>query len=339
MRLSPPSGYYLGSGSIVSSDGLILTNAHVAAPTAPGLAGYYGPELFREADPEQLVVSTTTGDGAAEPTYVADILVVDGHLDLAVAKVSSYADGSPLPDNLDLPFVPLGSVADLTRGDDLTVYGYPALNQGDRLTVRPGVVGAFLPDPSGRVPGDRYIIETDATFSGGNSGGMALSNAGELVGVPSSTFTSGLATAHELRAVDLATPLLEAARSGGDYRTPYLTPATGDESIEDLGWGPPKKCSAPGPDVPDDSKPDGARVRLEGFAPGEDVLLVLSSDEGVRRVLASTHDPEVDCVSVPLPTDDQGDLLPAAYRLAVFAGPDRALVGQSSVVVEESFGD
>lgn len=65
VRLSPLSGSYSGSGSIVSADGLVLTNAHVAQRTAPGLATLYGTETYNEEDPEQLVVSTTEGDGPA----------------------------------------------------------------------------------------------------------------------------------------------------------------------------------------------------------------------------------------------------------------------------------
>jgi putative serine protease PepD len=338
VRLSPPSGSYLGSGSIVSPDGLVLTNAHVAQPTAPGLARVYGRDVMRELDPEQLVVSMTTGDGPAEPTWLADVVAVDGHLDLAVLKISAHADGRPLPDGLSLPHVPIGSVDDLARGDELTVYGYPALNQGDRLTVRPGVVGTFLPDPLGLVPGERYIVETTADFSGGNSGGMALSNDGALVGVPSSVFTDEAeqAQAHKLRAVDLAQPLLTAASTGAPYRSPYPPQATGQEAAQDLGWTDGKYCNSPSSQVFDDTTPDVmGRLLLTGMVDGEDVLMVLRDGGEVVKVQVEAYDPDDACTAVRLPktAPEDGTVLPGAYELEVLVGPDRASVLRSSVTV------
>lgn len=337
VRLSPPSGSYLGSGSIVSPDGLVLTNAHVAQPTAPGLARVYDTQVMRELDPDRLVVSMTTGDGPAEPTYLADVLAVDGHLDLAVLKIASFADGRPLPGDLQLPHVPLGSVDDLARGDELTVYGYPALNQGDRLTVRPGVVGTFLPDPLGLVSGERYIVETTADFSGGNSGGMALSNDGALVGVPSSVFTDeAQAQAHKLRAVDLAEPLLSAASTGVPYRSPYPPQATGQEAAEDLGWTDGEYCNSPSSEVFQTSTSDVmGRLRLTGMADGEDVLMVLRDGGEVVKVQVEAYDADDACSAVRLPEDapEDGNVLPGAYELEVLVGPERVSVLRSSVLV------
>jgi putative serine protease PepD len=272
VRLSPPSspsGDYLGSGSIISADGLVLTNAHVARPTAPGLAALYGARDRRQLDPERVVVSTTEGDGPAKPSYLADVLAIDGHLDLAVLRINALADGGPLPAGLTFPFVELGSVAELELGDDLTVYGFPGLNGGDRLTVRTGIVSSFLPDTSGRVAGNRYRLETSADFSGGNSGGMALSNDGRLVGVPSATKVEKeeLDEAHYVRPVDLAAPLIAAARAGTEYRSPYLVAATGRESATDLGWASKNTCSGEGSDVVEPGGTACSDSYPEGMAP------------------------------------------------------------------------
>jgi putative serine protease PepD len=339
VRLSPPSGYYVGSGSIVSPDGLVLTNAHVARPTAPGLAASYGEDLFPEADPERLVVSTTDGDGPAEPAYLADVLAVDGHLDLAVLRITALDDGQPLPAGLRFPSVEIGSVTSLELGDDLTVYGFPALNGGDLLTVRPGIVSSFLPDRSGRVRGERFEIETNADFSGGNSGGMALSNDGRLVGVPSARLTTEeLVVAHYVRSVDLAVPLLTAARAGRTYRSPYLVAGTGNEQAEDLGWSAESSCTASGSASLVDPRYGGfGRFRLQGLAPDQDVLAVLRANGSVVRVSASAYDPEQECTTVSLPYDEQGRVALGDYELDVRVGPDRDRVLVSTVVV--SAGD
>jgi S1-C subfamily serine protease len=338
VRLSPPSGSYLGSGSIVSADGLVLTNAHVASPTAPGLAAVYGPTTVDEEDPDQLVVSVAEGDGPATPRYLADVVAVDGYLDLAVLRIVSTSTGEPLPAGTSFPAIPVGSVHEVRKGDDLTVYGFPALTGGDVLAVAPGAVRTFVRDRGGRVVGDRYEIETTADFSGGNSGGMALDNAGRLVGVPSARLTTEeLAVGRFVRAVDLALPLLDAARSGTRYTSPYLIEPTGSEGGEDLGWTQDYDCTTPGTDslAADDGAGLG-RVRLDGLAPEQDVLLVLTRedrDDQVVRMHARSSGEDDHCVFLPLPSTQDGLGVPGDYLLRVLVGPGRQLVLMSSVTV------
>ena len=340
----PSSSRYLGSGTIVSPDGLVLTNAHVVEPTAPGLARLYGPTLQTEPDPKQVFLSTTTGDGPAEPTYLADLMALDGHLDLAVLKIASYADGTPLPADVDLPHVPLGSVDDLAPGDDLTVFGYPPPDQSARPQARPGgAVRDFRRDPTDVVQEDRYVVRSTADLHGGIPGAVALSNDGELVGVLLGEVEEG--RAHGIRPVDLAAPLIESARTGATYRSPFVPGNTGNEYAEIIGWSGQEECATVngermGGDIRETTETGAGRLWLDGFAPGEDVLVALI-DHGRDReqLLASVYDPADPCLTMPLPTDDAGDLVEGDYVLVVLAGPKRTDVTRYPVYVVEPIID
>ncbi len=292
VRLSPASNAYAGSGSIISADGLILTSAHIAAPTAPGLAMLYGGAQTLAGGPlDDLVVSVNPdGDGPAAPTFRAKVLVVDGYLDLAVLRIVADAQGRPLRSGTTFAFVPLGSVADLDAADDLTVLGFPSGPAGGVLAVAAGAVQTFQPDRRGRVPERRFLLETTADFSMQASGGMVIDNAGRLVGVASTRPTAGdPPDLRVARAADLALPLVRAATNSTAYVSPYLLPGTASEQAEDLGW------TVGGPPCPQDGRAflDGssakvvAHVFLRGMARGEDVVRVLRRDGQPLRTISS----------------------------------------------------
>lgn len=183
--------YAAGSGSIVSPDGLILTNNHLITPTGVNeklaelelqLAGE-GKEANLEVDPEQFMVAISDGRHLPEPRYLAWVAATDPELDLAVLRIDGSARGDSLDGaDLDFPYLTLGSSDRVNLGDRVHVFGFPAIGSGS-LTYTVGIVSGFLFEEE--IDGTAWI-NTDAVTSGGNSGGAALNDAGELIGIPTS---------------------------------------------------------------------------------------------------------------------------------------------------------
>lgn len=160
---------WTGSGTIISEEGLILTNAHVILSD-------------RFYDVIDLVVSITTEqDSPPEPMFYADVLQADAGLDLAVIKVRSDLDGGPADlSSLGIEPVPLGSSDSLQLGDPIVIIGYPGIG-GETITLTRGEVSGFTSEEG---YGNRAYIKTSATIAGGNSGGLAATSKGEIIGVP-----------------------------------------------------------------------------------------------------------------------------------------------------------
>jgi S1-C subfamily serine protease len=228
-----------GSGTIITPDGLILTNCHVALPSA----------MWEEEglDYDALVISLTTrSDQPPTPAYLAEVVQYDPDLDLAVLRITSTLDGNPVePGTLNLPAVPIGDSDALEIGDPLYIFGYPDIG-GETITMTAGTVSGFS---SSRGVTGRAWIKTDTTVAGGNSGGAALNDAGDLVGIPTQFGSGGNGATvdcrpygdtngdgkidendaciplggfiNALRPVNLALPLIEAA--GLDLK-PTVTP-------------------------------------------------------------------------------------------------------------------
>jgi len=182
-----------GSGSIISSDGLILTNAHVVlAPRNFPLGGL-------------VVALTLKPDEPPEPTYLAEVMQADADLDIAVIRVVSDLDGNPIErSSLNLPVVPLGDSDILELGDAVTILGYPGIG-GETITLTAGEVSGFTAESN---VGKRAFIKTSATIAGGNSGGMALNGQGELIGIPTQVGSGGDADIVDCR------PLADTNRDG-----------------------------------------------------------------------------------------------------------------------------
>ncbi len=153
-----------GSGTIISDDGLILTNAHLVLP-------------FDGYEPDAFIIAMTE-DPSSPPVemFYADALLTDKDLDIAVLKISSDMNMKPVNWNaVKLPKASLGDSDSLQLGDPIMILGYPAIG-GQTITLTTGNVGGFSSQKS---YGDRAYIKTAATISGGTSGGMALDETGQ----------------------------------------------------------------------------------------------------------------------------------------------------------------
>lgn len=158
-----------GSGTIVSPNGYILTNAHLVLPM-PG------------ASPSAFVIAMTV-DPAEPPVemYYADTVIVNKDLDLAIIRITSDLKFKPIDWEVTvLPTVTLGDSDQLQLGDPLLILGYPGIG-GQTITLTSGNVGGFTAQKN---YGDRAFIKTAAAISGGASGGMALNERGEMVAIP-----------------------------------------------------------------------------------------------------------------------------------------------------------
>ena len=135
-----------GSGFIISSSGIIVTNNHVVN--------------------QAKTVSVTLSDGS---TYPATVLGTDSRTDLAVLKINA---GKPLP------YVDLGTSATVQPGEWVVAMGNPFGLGG---SVSAGIVSALGRD-IGDGPYDRFI-QVDAPINEGNSGGPLFDQRGEVIGV------------------------------------------------------------------------------------------------------------------------------------------------------------
>lgn len=158
-----------GSGTIISADGLILTNDHVVSST-------------RYEQVVALLVSLTVAqDQPPVDSYYANVVQADAALDLAVIKPAWDMDGNPLDySQLKLPFVPLGDSDTLDLGEPIVILGYPVIGGGTITLTRGEVSGFTSEEPFG----NRAFIKTSGTIAGGNSGGLAVDSVGKIVGIP-----------------------------------------------------------------------------------------------------------------------------------------------------------
>ncbi|ARC90018.1 trypsin-like peptidase domain-containing protein [Rhodovulum sp. MB263] len=147
-RAQPRVENALGSGVIVSSDGMVVSNYHVVG----------------RADQIRVVL-------ADRREFEAEVLLADEESDLAVLRLEGASD---------LPFLPLRDSDEIAVGDLVLAIGNPF---GIGQTVSSGIVSGLARSGLSIGGGRGYFIQTDAAINPGNSGGALVDMAGRLVGI------------------------------------------------------------------------------------------------------------------------------------------------------------
>jgi serine protease Do len=175
-----------GSGFIVSSDGYILTNAHVV----------------READEVEVKLID-------KRKFMAKVIGADDRTDVAVIKITASS----------LPAVKLGDPAKLRVGEAVAAIGSPF---GFENSVTAGIVSA----KGRSLPSESYVpyIQTDVPINPGNSGGPLFNMKGEVVGINSQIYSrsGGYQGVSFAIPIDVAMEVADQLKLGGKVSRGWL---------------------------------------------------------------------------------------------------------------------
>ncbi|MFA7377216.1 MAG: RDD family protein [Patescibacteria group bacterium] len=165
---------YGGSGTVMTSDGMVLTNSHVIPQTDDYIV-----------TPEEgcfvILYNPETGEDdiyLAEPIVIPEI---SEEYDLAYLSIYDvYVDEEGAWGEYPKNFISFDDsmACDnkyIDLGDEIRIYGYPVSSGGLSLTVTDGIVSSL--------PGDGTLL-TSAKIDSGNSGGIAVDYNGCMIGVP-----------------------------------------------------------------------------------------------------------------------------------------------------------
>ncbi|WP_421786265.1 Do family serine endopeptidase [Hyphobacterium sp.] len=235
-RQGPRQQGSLGSGVIVDSTGVIVTNNHVVAG----------------ADQLRVVLNDRR-------EFEAEVLVADERTDLAVLRIET---------DTPLPALTLAQPGMAEVGDLVLAIGNPF---GVGQTVTSGIVSALARTEVG-VTDFAFFIQTDAAINPGNSGGALIDMDGNLIGVNSAIYSrsggsNGIGFAIP---VEMVRRVVDAALTEGELVQPWLgarlQTVTGDIAAS-LGLDRPQGALVA------DIYPDAAADRA-GLAAGDIILAI-----------------------------------------------------------------
>lgn len=150
-----PTEYSRGSGFIISSDGYIVTNAHVIEDATETM-------VVLESDEKRV--------------YKASVVGMDLRTDIAVLKIEN-------PEEREFPYVSFGDSDSVLPGDSVIMIGTP---KGLLSTLTKGIVSAVERSSQYANQVEGYI-QIDSAVNSGNSGGPLFNERNEVIGVVSWT--------------------------------------------------------------------------------------------------------------------------------------------------------
>lgn len=238
-----------GSGFIISSDGLIVTNKHVVFD-------------------EKAEYTVLTNEGKK---YSAKVLARDPNKDLAIIKISAS----------NLPIVHLGDSSSLKLGQTAIAIGN-ALGEF-RNTVSVGVISglarSIVASGGGLSEKIEGLIQTDAAINAGNSGGPLLSLKGEVIGI-NVAMVSGAQNIGFAIPINQVKKAIESVQRSGRIINPYLgvryipvTPELAKKEKLTFDYGALVRGNEAGPAVIKNSPAEKAGLEAE------DVILELNGEK------------------------------------------------------------
>ena len=187
---------YSGSGTILDTEGLVITNSHVIPQD----------DLYLNTHPEGCFVTLPDPiSGALDEIYLAEPFVYPGiseEYDIAFFDIydvyvdpydgyvyGEYPNVFPAFDDTDVC-----TDENVKLGEKVHIFGYPTSTGGFSLTLTEGIVSSF--------PGDGTIM-TSAKIDSGNSGGLAVDENGCMLGIPSAVYLGNYENMGIIISVDL----------------------------------------------------------------------------------------------------------------------------------------
>lgn len=300
----PQTSQSLGSGVIVDSSGVILTNHHVIANATD--------------------IRISTSDGHE---YAVDVVLDDPDTDLAALRVRD-AGGH------QFPALEIGDSDSLEVGDLVLAIGDPF---GVGQTVTSGIVSALA--RTGVETSDySFFIQTDAAINPGNSGGALVDLSGHLIGINSAIYSSSGGSVGIGFAIpsNMAKVVAKTAIAGGDLVRPWLgteTQALTSDLADSLNLDVPRGALIT--DVAPDSPAERAGLKqgdvilaIDGKAVEDPKALsfrLATKSVGTKATLSVVHDGKKQDIEVAL------EAAPSLDKVSSAILDDNSLLSGASV--------